>query len=174
MSFKSVQKKIEGQGHSAASAGAILASATRHASPAAKRANPKLKRVKGKMHTGGTIPETGAYEMEKGEHVSAAAPQEATYKQGSEGSRICSTNLRKYPAGINKNSLVSPAETDHLLEPMPDVYPHPAANEIIRQKNRYARDKRNGWIANESADITEVEGVKEAEEDEDINEVDKI
>lgn len=47
MSFKSVQKKIAGQGHSMASAGAILANASRHASPAAKRANPKLKRVKG-------------------------------------------------------------------------------------------------------------------------------
>jgi hypothetical protein len=47
MSFKSVQKKIEGEGHSAASAGAILASASRHASKAAKRANPKLKRVHG-------------------------------------------------------------------------------------------------------------------------------
>lgn len=47
MSFKAVQKKIEGQGHSAASAGAILASATRNASPAAKKANPKLNRVKG-------------------------------------------------------------------------------------------------------------------------------
>jgi hypothetical protein len=47
MSFKSVQKKIEGEGHSAASAGAILASASRHASKAAKKANPKLKRVKG-------------------------------------------------------------------------------------------------------------------------------
>jgi hypothetical protein len=47
MSFKSVQKKIAGQGHSMASAGAILANASRHASSAAKKANPKLKRVKG-------------------------------------------------------------------------------------------------------------------------------
>ena len=69
MSFKSVQKKIADQGHSVASAGAILANASRHASPAAKRENPKLKRVKGKMHEGGTIHETGLYEMEKGEKV---------------------------------------------------------------------------------------------------------
>ena len=69
MSFKSVQKKIASQGHSMESAGAILANASRHASAAAKRANPKLKRVKGKMHEGGVIPETGAYEMEKGESV---------------------------------------------------------------------------------------------------------
>lgn len=47
MSFKSVQKKIAGQGHSMASAGAILANTSRHASKAAKKANPKLKRVKG-------------------------------------------------------------------------------------------------------------------------------
>ena len=69
MSFKSVQKKIAGQGHSMETAGAILANASRKASPAAKRANPKLKRVKGKMHEGGTIHETGLYEMEKGEKV---------------------------------------------------------------------------------------------------------
>jgi hypothetical protein len=46
MSFKAVQKKIQGQGYSKESAGAILASASRKASPAAKKANPKLKRVK--------------------------------------------------------------------------------------------------------------------------------
>ncbi len=48
MSFKSVQSKIAAkEGVSKKSAGAILASATRKASPAAKRKNPKLKRVKG-------------------------------------------------------------------------------------------------------------------------------
>ena len=47
MSFKAVQKKIEAEGYSKKSAGAILANATRHASPAAKRANPNLKKVKG-------------------------------------------------------------------------------------------------------------------------------
>ena len=47
MSFKSEQAKIaRKEGVSKKSAGAILANATRHASPAAKRANPKLKRVK--------------------------------------------------------------------------------------------------------------------------------
>ena len=45
--FAAVQKKIESQGHSAASAGAILASASRNASKSAKKANPKLTRVKG-------------------------------------------------------------------------------------------------------------------------------
>lgn len=44
--FKSVQKKIEGEGYSKKSAGAILANATRKASPAAKKSNPRLKRVK--------------------------------------------------------------------------------------------------------------------------------
>lgn len=48
MSFKSVQKKIEKEGYSKASAGAILANASRNASAKAKKANPKLKRVKGK------------------------------------------------------------------------------------------------------------------------------
>lgn len=47
MSFKSVQSKIASkEGISKKRAGAILASATRKASPAAKRKNPKLKRVK--------------------------------------------------------------------------------------------------------------------------------
>lgn len=47
--FKAVQKKIEGaEGYGDKQAGAILASATRKASPAAKKKNPKLKKVKGK------------------------------------------------------------------------------------------------------------------------------
>lgn len=46
--FKSVQKSIaRKQGVSMKQAGAILASATRKASPAAKRANPNLKKVRG-------------------------------------------------------------------------------------------------------------------------------
>ena len=47
--FASVQSKIaKEEGVSKDRAGAILASATRKASPAAKRANPALKKVKGK------------------------------------------------------------------------------------------------------------------------------
>lgn len=46
--FKAVQASIaKKSGVSKQAAGAILASATRKASPAAKRANPKLKKVKG-------------------------------------------------------------------------------------------------------------------------------
>lgn len=44
--FKKVQGKIEKEGYSAKTAGAILASKTRGASKAAKKANPRLKRVK--------------------------------------------------------------------------------------------------------------------------------
>ena len=44
--FKAVQKKIEKEGYSKESAGAILANASRKASPAAKKANPNLKKVK--------------------------------------------------------------------------------------------------------------------------------
>lgn len=44
--FKAVQKKIEGEGYSAKSAGAILASSTRKASKKAKAKNPNLKKVK--------------------------------------------------------------------------------------------------------------------------------
>ena len=45
--FAAVQKKIEGEGHSAKSAGAILAAASRGASKSAKKANPRLKKVHG-------------------------------------------------------------------------------------------------------------------------------
>lgn len=44
--FKAVQKKIQGEGYSKKAAGAILANASRKASPKAKKANPKLKKVK--------------------------------------------------------------------------------------------------------------------------------
>ena len=46
MSFKAVQKKIAKK-YGMKRAGAILASATRKASPAAKRKNPNLKKVLG-------------------------------------------------------------------------------------------------------------------------------
>lgn len=47
MSFKAIQSKIARKdGVSKKAAGAILANASRKASPAAKRKNPKLKRVK--------------------------------------------------------------------------------------------------------------------------------
>ena len=44
--FKAVQSKIQSEGYSKKAAGAILANATRKASPAAKKKNPKLKKVK--------------------------------------------------------------------------------------------------------------------------------
>jgi len=47
--FKAVQNKIAQQeGVSTDRAGAILAAATRRASPAARKANPRLNKVKGK------------------------------------------------------------------------------------------------------------------------------
>lgn len=44
--FDNVQGKIEKEGYSKKTAGAILAKKTREASPAAKKANPALKKVK--------------------------------------------------------------------------------------------------------------------------------
>lgn len=46
--FKGAEKKVEKEGYSKKAAGAIIASATRKASPAAKKKNPMLKKVKGK------------------------------------------------------------------------------------------------------------------------------
>lgn len=68
--FRAVQSSIaKKQGISSERAGAILGAASHGASAAAKKANPRLKRVKGKMHSGGVIPEDGLYEMQEGEHV---------------------------------------------------------------------------------------------------------
>jgi hypothetical protein len=59
VSFKSEQKKIASkEGVPMKNAGAILASASRNASPAAKRKNPKLKRVKGKAKKPAFMSET--------------------------------------------------------------------------------------------------------------------
>ena len=46
--FKAVAKKIQGEGYSKESAGAILANSTRKASKSAKSKNPNLKKVKGR------------------------------------------------------------------------------------------------------------------------------
>ena len=45
--FKAVQRKIESEGYSEKSAGAILASSSRKASPMAHKENPRLARVHG-------------------------------------------------------------------------------------------------------------------------------
>ena len=45
--FAAVQNKVTHEGYSKKIAGAIVASAARHASAKAKKANPRLKRVKG-------------------------------------------------------------------------------------------------------------------------------
>jgi hypothetical protein len=50
--FKAVEKKIEKEGYSKESAGAILANASRHASSKAKKANPMLKKIKGSTKRG--------------------------------------------------------------------------------------------------------------------------
>lgn len=46
--FQAVQSKIQKEGYSKQAAGAILANASRNASPSSKAKNPALKNVKGK------------------------------------------------------------------------------------------------------------------------------
>ena len=46
--FDAIQRRIEGEGYSKEASGAILANASRHASPDAKKENPMLKKVGGK------------------------------------------------------------------------------------------------------------------------------
>ncbi len=48
MGFKKAQSKVQSEGYSKKSAGAIIASASRKASAKAHKANPRLNRVKGK------------------------------------------------------------------------------------------------------------------------------
>ena len=63
MSFKSVQSKIAAkEGVSQKAAGAILASASRNASPEAKKENPKLNRVNNPNGNPGHHPSTQAFE----------------------------------------------------------------------------------------------------------------
>lgn len=45
--FKKIEQKIESEGYSKKSAGAILANKTRNSSARAKKINPRLKNVKG-------------------------------------------------------------------------------------------------------------------------------
>jgi hypothetical protein len=45
--FAAVRAKIAARGYGKKAAGAILAAASRNASPAAKRANPRLEKVRG-------------------------------------------------------------------------------------------------------------------------------
>jgi hypothetical protein len=45
--FKNAEKKVESEGYSKKSAGAIIASASRNASSAEKKKNHKLNKVKG-------------------------------------------------------------------------------------------------------------------------------
>lgn len=53
MSFKEAVKNVQKSGkYSKEQAAAIVASASRNASPAAKKKNPKLKKVKGKAKKG--------------------------------------------------------------------------------------------------------------------------
>lgn len=46
--FKGAVAKVKGEGYGKKAAGAIIASASRKASPASKKANPRLKKVVGK------------------------------------------------------------------------------------------------------------------------------
>jgi hypothetical protein len=94
--FKAVQSKIAAKnGVSKERAGAILGAATRGASAAAKRANPRLNRVKGKMHEGGTVPESGTYEMKKGEMVIPAPEKGMQHAAAERPSRPVPSNRER-------------------------------------------------------------------------------
>ena len=76
--FKAVQNQIaKREGVSKKQAGAILAAATRRASPAAKRKNPRLNRVKGqKMEKENIVEETKETQVEE-QVAPVAAPEES-------------------------------------------------------------------------------------------------
>jgi len=80
MSFKSVQKGIAAkEGIPMKNAGAILANASRNASPAAKKKNPKLNRVKGKPK--GKLPFKEGSPRDRSDDMRTGAPE------GSKGDR---------------------------------------------------------------------------------------
>lgn len=68
-----------------------------------------------------------------------------TYKNGSEGSRICSSNIKTYPAASEKLDEYSPAETDHPFEKTPSTYIAATETEMIRRMNNRGRDRRKRW-----------------------------
>ena len=147
--FAAVQKKIAGQGHSMASAGAILAAASRGASKSAKKSNPRLNKVKGQMHEGGTIPETGTYVMERGEQVTAA-PKHDVRGYSSEGSHPRANNPCKYHMRDEdmKNMTTETSEvTDHPFSCVDKINNQINADspEMIRRQNSRHRDYRNGY-----------------------------
>lgn len=69
-----------------------------------------------------------------------------SYTQGSEGSRICSSNIRKYPLAETKPlDEYSPSETDHKLEANECTFKAPTASESIRRTNNRVRDRKRRW-----------------------------
>ena len=69
---------------------------------------------------------------------------EPTYKAGSEGSRICSENIRKdyNPGTLSEHA---PAETDHPIAPPDHALRVSAANEPLRRKANRKRDNSRRW-----------------------------
>ena len=64
---------------------------------------------------------------------------EATYKAGSEGSKLCSENIRKdYNPGTL--DMHSPNETDHPIAPPKHKLVAPADNEVVRRSANRERD----------------------------------
>ena len=92
------------------------------------------------MHTGGTVPKDGTYELKRGETV---IPAKEIYVAGSEGSRICKTNPKKY--AVPALSEHSPGETDHPIAPPDHQLQAPADNEVIRRKANRRRDNSRRW-----------------------------
>jgi hypothetical protein len=72
------------------------------------------------------------------------------YKQGSEGSRICDENIRKYPA-VGALEEHAPAVTGKPYGATPGLESRkPASAEVIRRTNNQARDDKNSrWRVNQ-------------------------
>ena len=149
--FAAVQKKIAGQGHSMASAGAILAAASRGASKSAKKSNPRLNKVKGKMHDGGIVPESGLYNMQKGETVIPIMEQHDSAMYSSEGSMPRKNNPCRYEKRADERKRLnveemSGKETDHVFGHTYKIDNQILADspELLRRRNSRNRDYRTG------------------------------
>ena len=88
-----------------------------------------------------------------------------TYKQGSFGSRICSSNIRKYPGAESGHiDEYTPAETPFKIEPPLSPYKSATDSEMTRRESNRNRDnrKRFGVIVAPLAADTDSSGGKVA------------
>jgi hypothetical protein len=72
-------------------------------------------------------------------------PTPENYHEGSAGSLVCDSNIRKYPTVPETKSEKTPSVSDHPVAPPDHELREPAANEIIRRAANRKRDGARRW-----------------------------